>query len=192
MKRTASGRFTPTPPGEKTPRMLEVQKKLGRTLEEDFNEYHLKKKWGQKRIANRWGVPRGLIFARSLKGGRRSWVQMLNLPVRRLDGKPVSQKQVGAAIEACEICSKSDVSLDKAHWVSAAEGGSNKSFNMLKLCPNCHRRLDRGNSEITEEARRILLFREARKLIEGSGGSEFKRKRLAELCRAILERKPLH
>jgi hypothetical protein len=85
MKRASTGQFLPTPKGQKTPKMKEVERHLGRTLEEDFHEYHLEKGWGQKRIANRWGVPRNLIFSTSTRGGRRSWVTMLDLPVRRLE-----------------------------------------------------------------------------------------------------------
>jgi len=82
MERNAKGRFKPIPQGRKTPKMLEVEKKLGCTLEEDFYKYYGDKKWGQKRLAKRWGVGRNLIFGKSLKGNRRSWTQMLNLPIR--------------------------------------------------------------------------------------------------------------
>jgi len=74
----------PTPPGKKTPKMLEVEKKIGCSLEEDFNEYYIKKKWGQKRLAKKWRVGRNLIFGKNLRGGRRSWSQMLDFHVRRL------------------------------------------------------------------------------------------------------------
>ncbi|GAH66950.1 unnamed protein product, partial [marine sediment metagenome] len=50
MKRNAKGRFMPTPLGRKTPKMLEVEKKLGCSLEEDFYEYYVNKKWGKKSL----------------------------------------------------------------------------------------------------------------------------------------------
>ena len=82
MKRTSTGQFKPVPLGEKTQAMLKVEAKLGRTLEEDFREFHIEKGWGQKRIAQRWDTQRATIFAKNKRGSRRSWVQMLNLPVR--------------------------------------------------------------------------------------------------------------
>jgi hypothetical protein len=186
MKRDAKGRFTPTPSGKKTPKMLEVERKLGCSLEEDFYEYHIKKGWGQKRIANKWGVKRNLIFAKNLRGGRRSWSQMLNLPVRRLESEKTAPSKRRA--ETCEICSESEVALVRAHWVGNADGGSSRSFNILKLCPNCHSKLDGGDPETTKKAQQVLLFREVKKIVEDGGDIDSKRKRLVEICRAILER----
>jgi hypothetical protein len=57
-----TGRFKATPAGVKTAKMLQVESKLGRTLEEDFEKYYVQEQWGQKRLANRWGVKRELIF----------------------------------------------------------------------------------------------------------------------------------
>ena len=99
-----TGRFQLTPPGEKTPRMRQVEKTLGRTLEEDFQEYYVEKGWGQKRLAARWGVQRPTIFATNPRRGRRSWVQMLHLPVRRSDRTPRQQER--GCESGCEICGK--------------------------------------------------------------------------------------
>ena len=68
--------------GVKTPRMLEVETRLGRTLEEDFAEYYVEKEWGQKKMSKRWGVTRTSIFGRYEKTtDLKSWVQVLQLPV---------------------------------------------------------------------------------------------------------------
>jgi hypothetical protein len=53
--------FLRIPKGEKTPKMLEVEKRLGRKLEDDYREYYIEKKWGQTKMANRWLVPKGVI-----------------------------------------------------------------------------------------------------------------------------------
>jgi hypothetical protein len=65
--RVAMPRSTKSRPhsiGIKTPRMLEVEARLGRTLEDDFREYYVEKGWGQKRLSGRWGVTRAAIFGR--------------------------------------------------------------------------------------------------------------------------------
>lgn len=187
MKRNPEGKFLATPKGVKTPKMLEVEKKLGRTLEKDYKENYLNGLLGQKRLANRWGVPRNLIFAKSLRGKRRSWTIMLDLPVKRENLSGNNQKRV----KGCEICLKNDVLLDKAHWVDRAKGGSDKSFNILKLCPNCHRKLDTGDQKVMKDACRVLLFREVKKLVEESGDESSRQNRLVEFCQAILNRKPI-
>jgi hypothetical protein len=94
-----TGRFMPTPSGVKTELMLRVEKKIGRTLEEDFQEYYVEKGWGQKRLAERWGVKRATIF----RGPRpkRCWVERLNLNVRRYSDK--IEKKFSSEPE-CEIC----------------------------------------------------------------------------------------
>jgi hypothetical protein len=183
-----TGRFKATPEGVKTPRMLEVERALGRTLEEDFEEYHIKKGWGQKRLANRWGVKRELIFSTGMRGGRRSWVMMLNLKVRR---RCDSVASTSAAKMACELCLAPEVSLDRAHWVSNQQGGSAASSNILNLCPNCHRKLDRDDLATVSKCREILLFRECRRIIESGGEVEAKRRRLVEISTAILSGRPL-
>jgi hypothetical protein len=178
--------FVRTPEGQKTPKMIEVEKKIGRTLEEDFQEYHVEKGWGQIRMAKRWGVKRNTIFYSIPRSGQRSWVEMLNLPVRC---ETTAENDTQTSItESCEICGISDVSLDDAHWFPDRDGGSTKSHNILKLCPNCHRKLDRGDPVTVELCRERLLFREVKKLIESNSATS---KRLRNLVEAILHRKQL-
>jgi hypothetical protein len=53
--------------------MLAVEKTLDQTLEEDFQEYYIRKNWGQKKLANRWGMKKAQIFDDHMPGGRRCW-----------------------------------------------------------------------------------------------------------------------
>lgn len=168
--------------------MLKVERKLGRTLEEDFEEFHIGKGWGQKRLANRWGVKRATIFNKALRGNRRCWAEMLALDVRRTADEQREECEQREERQSCELCGVTGVALDGAHWVADAAGGSSASYNILKLCPNCHRKLDRDDIEVVGACREVLLFREAKKLIETGKDIPAKRRRLVELARAILHR----
>jgi predicted restriction endonuclease len=110
---------------------------------------------------------------------------MLNLPVRR---ESMLENKAQVTIESCEICNVSDVNLDDAHWFASTHGGSKKFYNILKLCPNCHRKLDRDDPITIELCREKLLFREVKKLIESNSATP---KRLRNLVEAILHRKQL-
>ena len=189
MNSEKTGQFRPTPLGQKTPKMLEVEARLGRTLEDDFREYYIEKRWGQKRLANRWGVQRNLVFATNLRGARRSWAKMLNLDVRRLNGENTSAPSPSDSKLTCEICSAFDTFLDNAHWISNRNGGGTQSYNILRLCPNCHRKLDRDDPATTTQAMEILLFREAKRIIEIGRDSKAKRHELAKVCEAIVTRR---
>lgn len=189
MNRTAKSPFLRTPEGQKTPKMIEVERRLGRTLEEDFREYHIEKGWGQMRIASRWGVDRNLIFVTNTRGRRRSWVEMLNLPVRRLDKQANQHIREPDQTLTCEVCGEFKQYLDRAHWISATDGGGRQSFNILRLCPNCHRKLDRDDPTTTERAKEILLFREAKRVVETSRDSSAKQKELLKICEAIITRR---
>jgi HNH endonuclease len=189
MKRAAKGQFLATPKGEKTARMLAVERRIGRTLEEDFREYHLEKGWGQKRIAARWGVQRNLVFSTGLRGGRRCWAEMLDLPVKRLNEQQAAATTKRNHAMACELCGEFKDYLGAAHWISNKDGGGTQRFNILRLCPNCHRKLDRDDPVITEHAREALLFREAKRIIETGQDSAAKKKELFSVCSAIVTRK---
>jgi hypothetical protein len=170
-----TGRFLPLAPGEKPPKMLRMEKLLGIKFERDYKELYLTGKLGQKRFANRWYVGnRSLIFSRSMRGGRRSWAEMLGLP---LLNSPASVPEDTRKL-ACEICGETEVPLDNAHWVENKDGGSTKSYNILKLCPNCHRKLDRGDSGTTELARAALLLRVSRKILNNRDADTNIRKEL--------------
>src|ERR1700758_3794409 len=92
--------FKRTPEGAKTERMLQVEQRIGRTLEEDYAENYLGGRLGQKRLANRWGVARNQIFG-VLRGGRRNWVQMLGLPAKGGSPQAVARERTSSR---CEIC----------------------------------------------------------------------------------------
>jgi hypothetical protein len=178
-------KFVRTPTGEKTAKMREVEKRIGRTLEEDFQEYYVVKGWGYRRLGKRWGVDHNVICVSRKRSSFRSWVEVLNLPVRRESSGKDSQI---ISSPTCEICGVNDVGLDEAHWFASTHGGSTKSYNVLKLCPNCHRKLDRDDPVTTELCREKLLFREVKKIIESNSATP---KRLKNLIEAILHRKQL-
>jgi hypothetical protein len=180
-----TGQFTPVPKGEKPPKMKDMEKKLGLDFVEDYNTNYLNGDLGQKRFARRWGVSRNLIFANNLRGGRRSWIQMLDL-----EKKGVSKEENIEDIETegCEICGER-VTLDRAHWKEHTKGGSAKAENILNLCPNCHRKLDRGDKVTTEKGREILLFRETKKIFEKNTTEKTPRELLDISTRIILERR---
>ena len=183
-----STQFKATPAGVKTPRMLVAEKKIGATLEEDYLNNYLTGKLGQKRLASRWGVGRNLIFGGG-RGKRRNWVQMLNLPLR---GEKPTQVTAPRS-SSCEICGISDLPLEGAHWVPAREGGSSKSYNILKLCPNCHTLLDNvENEKIVLRSRQVLLTRAAEQLLNSTSvrDEEFQ-KSFVDICKSIIERKNL-
>lgn len=179
--------FKRQPEGVKTARMLEVEKRIGRTLEEDYKINHLDGRMGQKRLANHWGVARGQIFSK-LRGGRRNWVQMLGLPKK---GEQNTPKHPEKRSHVCEICGTTDIPLESAHWIAARDGGSGRADNILKLCPNCHARLDQLKDEITTgRAREILLLRAAELLLKStSSRGEQMQRRFLNLCRSVIERK---
>jgi 5-methylcytosine-specific restriction endonuclease McrA len=181
-----STQFRPHAIGVKTRRMLEVEARLGRTLEEDFQEYYVEKGWGQKKLANRWGATRAAIFGRGETTDIRCWVQVLKLPIRReREAAPKPRR----AAPACELCGRSDVPLEGAHWIPGAEGGDATPSNILKLCPNCHKQLDlREDPTVTAQARAVLLARVARRFVESPRSTNREEQlRFVALCRTILE-----
>lgn len=151
--------YKKTAAGQKTPRMLQVEIQLGRTLEEDYREFYVEKKLGQKRLADRWGVRRNMIFDSNPRTRSRGWVEMLNLPVRRMEetAHPAARPR-----PACEACLDNTVPLERAHWWEAKDRGPASPENIVLLCPNCHTKLDRkDDSSLTERIRAILLHRAA-------------------------------
>lgn len=179
-----NGRFKPTPKGQKTIRMKQVEKILGKKLEDDFYDKHIIKKWGQKKIANSWGVSRNLIFSMSHRGGRRSWVEMLGLKVRRYNegrDKPttIAKRNIG-----CEVCGKKPI--ERAHWIPNSMRGSSKSNNIVLLCPNHHTLLDQGDKKISNKVRVILLYRETKKVILSNKNLQEKAEELYKICDQII------
>ncbi len=180
-------RFRPHVIGVKTARMLEVEALLGKTLEEDFREYYLEKSWGQKKLSNRWGVTRTAIFGRGMTTDLKSWVQVLGLPIRR-ESDLVEEKPI--VLPSCEICDASGTPLEAAHWIAASKGGSKSPSNIIKLCPNCHTKLDlTDDPQILEQARAVLLTRVARRFTESR--DSFRRDcqlEFVRLCKSIMDR----
>ncbi len=154
-----TGHFLRIPKGLKTPKMLEVEKRLGRTLEEDYREHYIKKGWGQTRIANRWRVPKVSIFFGNHRSNTPPWTERLGLEVRKQTVPAVALQKKGTG---CEICGADKVIAHRAHWIASKDGGGKQRFNIIRLCPNHHQLLDGGDPETTESSKQILLFREAK------------------------------
>ncbi|MBU1119639.1 HNH endonuclease [Patescibacteria group bacterium] len=162
-----------------------MEKELGLDFIDDYNRNYLHGDLGQKRFAAKWGVSKNLIFANNLRGNRRSWFQMLNLPKK---DSQLRSTVPGRDLPACECCGE-EIPLDKAHWKEHEKGGPYKSYNLINLCPNCHRKLDRGDSEITHKCRKILLFREINNF-NTKDYTEEKAETLLSICEnIILERR---
>ena len=165
--------------------MKEMEQILGMNFEDDYKEKYLNGELGQKRFADRWRVKRSLIFSKSMRGGRRSWIQMLDLPLKSHKPKEIIREEN----YSCEICGETNISLDRAHWKENVKGGSTKVYNILNLCPNCHRRLDNGDIKIIEKGRKVLLFREVSKIFN-SKITEDSPNELLKICEhVILNRK---
>lgn len=172
--------FKRTAPGQKTARMLQVEARLGRTLEEDYHDLYMGRNWGQRRLARHWGVGVNVVFYSRKRNRSRCWVDMLSLP-RRVSEHPSVPSL--PARPACDSCSENTVPLERAHWLEARERGPASPENILLLCPNCHTRLDRQQDPaLIERLRAILLHRAASKALAKSCSPGH----LLALCRQIL------
>jgi HNH endonuclease len=186
-----TGHFLRTPVGTKTAKMLNVERDLGRTLEEDYREYYTQKHYGQTRMASRWGITKNLLFAKPAPG-RRNWVQMLNLPVRKNESDERNPNQSPAKGRECEACGIKLTSFDLAHWISRKDGGKSVFYNLLSLCPNCHRLLDRADQLTTETCRESLLIRSIRRLLNDEAATKEERHRLYHIVEQIVTRQITH
>ena len=145
---------------------------------------------GQARFARRWEIGnRTQIFSMNPKGLRRSWIQMLGLPLRSKGMSRAHNKP--SRLHLCEICGNPDTYFDKAPWVDRAKGGSSRAYNILRSDVKCHRRLDRNEKDIILKAKRSLLLREVRKLVESIKNETELKVKLLQMCEAIIFRKPL-
>jgi len=174
--------FKRTPTGTKTDHMLRVEARIGRSLEEDYRDYYLERGWGQKRLADRWGVKRATVFESNARSRRRSWVEMLHLPTRDV-GEAAQPPQPPRT--TCESCGECSVPLERAHWLPASHCGISASDNIVLLCPNCHTKLDHVQDPGTiERVRAALLHRTARRVlgVKGVTADQF-----MIICKRILE-----
>ena len=113
---------------------------------------------------------------------------MLDLPAK---GEVRERSTPKRPSKSCEICGIDDTVLERAHWIAACDGGSTRAENILKLCPNCHKRLDQLQDPVTvKRALEILLLRAADAFLRStsSRGEQMQRRFLA-LCSSIIERK---
>jgi HNH endonuclease len=102
-----------------------------------------------------------------------------------------ANKQSHRASKACEVCGDEDSGLQQAHWIARCDGGPTRANNILKLCPNCHNRLDQQKDpDTTQRCKERLLLRSAEGLLSSSSRrdkamqSEFR-----ALCVSIIERR---
>jgi hypothetical protein len=176
--------FKPIPDGVKTPKMIEVEQRIGRVLEHDYSLSYLHGTMGQRRLASRWGVPRGVIFG-PLAGRRRSWVQRLRLAKKAKPSVPEFHEN---AARGCEICRNTDVPPEAAHWIARRDGGASLPFNILKLCPNCHTLLDQGDEITTGRTCEILLWRAAESFVSRTERGAQVQRQFLQLCLSITRR----
>jgi len=179
--------FKPIPDGVKTPKMIQVEQRIGRALEHDYGLNYLHGTMGQKRLASRWGVPRALIFG-PLAGRRRSWAQRLCLAKKAMHSVPDRREN---AARGCEICRNTDVPPESAHWIAKRDGGTSSPFNILKLCPNCHSLLDREDEVTTGHACAILLWRAAESFVSKAERGAQVQQQFLELCTSIIRSRPM-
>ncbi|MDD5759880.1 MAG: HNH endonuclease [Desulfobulbaceae bacterium] len=182
-----TGRRLPVPKGEKPPRMKIREAELGVKFEDDYREQYLSGKLGQKRFTERWGVKnRWQIFSQNPNARRRSWTTMLNLPLLGQVEFIIPEK---TKRPSCEICGRSDVTLDKAHWIDAAAGGPELFWNIVSLCPNCHRQVDVDKiPQAIEAMKKAVLSRAVKRLVETESDSPDFKDRLLKVCESIITR----
>jgi len=176
--------FKPIPDGVKTPKMIQVEQRIGRALEHDYGLNYLHGTMGQKRLALRWGVPRGLIFG-PLAGRRRCWVQRLSLAKKGKPSVPGRCENIG---HGCEICRNTTVQPEAAHWIARRDGGVSSHFNILKLCPNCHTLLDQGDESTTGRTCEILLWRAAESFVSKAERGAQVQRQFLQVCLSITRR----
>src|SRR5205823_7764629 len=118
--------------------MLEIEKRIGCTLEEDYREHYTKKGWGQTRIAHRWRVPKVLIFFGNRRSNTPPWTERLGLEVRKQTVVPaVAPQKKGTG---CEICGADNVIAQRAHWIANQDGGRKKDLTLsgsARITINC-------------------------------------------------------
>ena len=183
-----SGKFLKTKKGEKTPRMLEVEKHLKKikgskiTLEQDYKNQYLNGDLGQKRLATRWKINRGQIFG-SLRGSRRNWVEILNLPKKDTSKAILAQPRLS---RLCEICND-DAPLQKAHWIPNSKGGPAKAWNLINLCGSCHTKFDmRGTKELGLKILKTILRREVFKIYLNEKEEKHQKDKIYELYEKLI------
>ncbi|MGE5352282.1 MAG: hypothetical protein ACM3S2_08635 [Ignavibacteriales bacterium] len=188
MERKPNGQFNAIPLNQKTPRMLEIEKRLGRSLEEDFNEYYVKRGWGQKRIAQRWGVQRQLIFGHGYRSKRRSWIERLGLTLRVISN--LANEKPDAPDRSCAICRDPKLPTENAHWIAHSKGGSRERYNIIRLCPNHHTLLDSGDAETEHKVKEILLIKELCKILHTVDERDIVFSEIVNNIQSIVLRKP--
>jgi hypothetical protein len=179
-----TGRFVSTPRGQKTEKMRQEETRLGVKFEDDYFEKVMNGDWGQKRFSKRWHVGnKSLIFGK-LHDGRRSWIEMLDLPSYRQNAAVQKER---SNTKGCARCGTADVFLEKAHWIPRRYGGPDSWWNLIDLCPTCHTRLDNDDKQVVRDIEEIALVKAVRRLLEQKDELAV-RKQLVDICTAIVTR----
>lgn len=188
-----TGKFQAVPFNEKTPDMLKMEKKLGVTFEDDYMKtYFNNPERSQRQFAKRWETNRGVIWtgnkANKSRSKTPSWVERCNLPY--LNEKVIEDEAKDNMTIKCEICQIDDVTIEDAHWIPRAQKGSDKFFNIIKLCPNCHKKLDnKKDPVIIEKCRTILFSRSMLYLLKDGVDSYEDKLRMLSIAKQIINRK---
>ncbi len=179
----ATGRFLPTPRGQKTEKMRQEEARLGVKFEDDYLGKVMNGAWGQKRFSKRWHVGNKSVIFGKLHGGRRSWIEMLDLPRYR----PHGPQNVPSSAKGCARCGAADVLLEKAHWIPRRDGGPASWWNLIALCPTCHAQLDDDDKQAVRDVEEIVLVKAIRRLLEQRDELVL-RKQLVDICTGIVTR----
>lgn len=183
-----TGRWLPLAKGERPPKMKEMENKLCLKFEDDYKKQYLSGKMGQLRFAKRWGTTKGMIFGHGPAAKRNCWIIQLKLKKRNTNNSPKNNSKNKKVI--CEICGIDNVTLDKAHWIDNAKGGPRHQWNILNLCPNCHRKVDIDRDSKTINAmEKAILSKAVKFLYEKENQKKNYRDKLLKICKAIINRK---
>jgi len=150
-------KFSPQPKGVKTSIMLSAEKRIGHTLEKDWNEYYFKRKYSLRKMAQRWGIRRTTLSGFK---NRQGWIKILGLGKRKGDNQIRIKRGLRLKpIKRCELCGIKRKKLVDAHFIQEKDGGPKCFFNILKLCQNCHADLDEGDNKTITKARKVLFLK---------------------------------
>lgn len=178
--------FKAIPINQKTEKILQMEKKLGVSFEEDYKVRYLDNpKRSQREFAKRWETNRGVIWKGNPKNSSRSrtpsWIERVGLKDIQIETYTSKYKQ-----DSCEICGENEVTIENAHWIPRTEKGNEKFYNIIKLCPNCHKKLDNKKDPIIIEKCRYTLFAKAMKKLVKEIETDEDKMRMVSIAKQIL------
>jgi hypothetical protein len=189
-----TGQFKAVPKDQKTPDMLKMEIELGVNFEDDYMETYINNPdRSQRKFAQRWGASRRTIWSGNKANKSRSqtpsWVDRCKLPYYNEKAEKITSKKI--KVTCCEICGEDKATIDNAHWIPRVAGnGHDKHFNIIKLCKNCHSKLDYIKNPIIIEKCRVVLFSRVMKKLSSSENDTYEDKlRLISIAKQIINRK---